>query len=179
MQPKTKLTRRNVLQTTAVAGGSLLLAGCLGSSGANEPTDSESGGDQTDDTTEKSSDDSSDKSSDGSSAFGDWFEDVPNYDSVSDETGTDKVTVTVGADANNGFTFAPPAIKVSTGTTVVWEWSGKGGSHNVVDQDGAFESKMVGEKGHTFEHTFSEAGTYKYYCEPHKAMGMKGGILVE
>ncbi|WP_280141188.1 plastocyanin/azurin family copper-binding protein [Halogranum amylolyticum] len=38
---------------------------------------------------------------------------------------------------------------------------------------------MFGEKGHTFEQTFDEKGSYRYYCEPHKAIGMEGGAFVE
>ncbi|WP_440008887.1 halocyanin domain-containing protein [Halomicrococcus sp. SG-WS-1] len=167
MQLDAELTRRTVLRTTAIASGSLLLAGCLGESSESEPAKSDSASSQKDNTSQ------------AASKFGDWFDNVPNYDSIVDETGKSEITVTVGADANNGFTFTPPAIKISTGTTVVWKWSGKGGSHNVVEADGVFESEMSGEKGHTFEHTFDEVGTYRYYCEPHRSTGMKGGILVE
>ncbi|MFC6823540.1 plastocyanin/azurin family copper-binding protein [Halopelagius fulvigenes] len=61
----------------------------------------------------------------------------------------------------------------------MWEWSGQGGSHNVSAKDGSFGSEMTGEKGHTFERTFEEAGTYKYVCVPHEAMGMKGAVVVD
>ncbi len=165
MEPNAKLTRRTVLKTTAVAGGSLLLAGCLGNSGDNNPTEGDPENTETDDVSREPS------------VFGDWFEDVPNYDSVVDVTDKDTITITVGAES--GYTFAPPAIKVSPGTTVVWKWSGKGGSHNVIEANGAFKSDMSVEKGHTFEQPFDEKGAYRYYCEPHKAMGMKGGVLAE
>ncbi|SFG87807.1 halocyanin domain-containing protein [Halopelagius inordinatus] len=109
-----------------------------------------------------------------------WFDGVSNYDGVVDRTGQPEVTVTVGASGNNGnFAFAPPAVRVSPGATVVWEWSGEGGSHNVAADDGSFESEMVGESGHTFSQTFEEAGTYKYVCTPHEAMGMKGAVVVD
>ena len=114
----------------------------------------------------------------GSQSFDGWFEDVDNYEGVTDETGSDSVTVEVGA-GTDGFAFAPPAVRVETGTTVTWEWTGKGSTHNVVADDGSFESQLVDEEGHTFEHTFDAAGTYKYYCNPHKAMGMKGVVVVE
>lgn len=118
--------------------------------------------------------------SSGSGEFGGWFDNVSNFDSVADKTGQGEVTVTVGAEGNNGaFAFAPPAIRVSTGTTVVWEWTGKGGQHNVVDQDSAFESKLVTESGHTFSYMFGESGTFRYYCQPHQSLGMKGAVVVE
>lgn len=117
----------------------------------------------------------------GSAQFGGWFSDVSNFDGVVDKTGQDGVPVTVGSQANGGnFGFGPAAITVSQGTTVVWEWNGKGGAHNVVDNDGAFKSgDPVDEEGTTFEYTFDQTGTYKYYCAPHKALGMKGAVVVE
>ncbi|SDM94650.1 halocyanin domain-containing protein [Halogranum gelatinilyticum] len=111
--------------------------------------------------------------------FDGWFDNVDNFDGVVDETGQSEVTVTVGAEGNNGaFAFDPPAIRVDPGTTVVWEWTGGGGSHNVVAEDGSFESELVGESGHTFSHTFESEGTTKYACVPHKPMGMKGAVVV-
>lgn len=112
--------------------------------------------------------------------FDGWFDDTANYDGVADKTGTDEVEVTVGAKGNGGhFAFAPAAIKVTAGTTVVWKWSGAGSMHNVVADDGSFESKMRSTAGATFEHAFERAGTYKYYCSPHKSAGMKGVVVVE
>jgi halocyanin-like protein len=111
--------------------------------------------------------------------YGDWFDGVSNFDGTVDETGRSRVTVEVGATANGGaFGFGPAAVQVSPGTTVVWEWNGKGGVHNVVAEDGSFESEMVGDAGHTFEQTFDEPGTYTYYCAPHEGMGMKGAVHV-
>ncbi|RDI70076.1 halocyanin domain-containing protein [Halopelagius longus] len=120
------------------------------------------------------------ESSGASEELKSWFEGVSNYDGVVDRTGTSEVTVTVGASGNNGnFAFAPPAVRVSPGATVVWEWSGNGGSHNVAAEDGSFESEMTDEKGHTFSQTFEEGGTHKYVCTPHQAMGMKGAVVVD
>ena len=106
-----------------------------------------------------------------------YLSDANNYDSVQDMTGEDSVTVEVGA--GNGLAFGPAGIQVDSGTTVTWEWTGEGGGHNVVDEDGKFESEIVSEGGHTFEYTFEESGTTRYYCAPHKASGMKGAVVVE
>jgi halocyanin-like protein len=114
--------------------------------------------------------------------YGDWFSDVGNYDGETvDERGTDSVTVEVGAQGNGGgFAFAPPAVRVSPGTTVTWEWTGEGGQHNVVAEEGAdFESELTAEAGFTFEHTFEEPGVVTYYCDPHRALGMKGAVVVD
>lgn len=117
---------------------------------------------------------------DASGEFGGWFDDVSNYDGVADRTDADSVEVTVGAAGNEGnFAFAPAAVTVSAGTTVVWKWNGKGSMHDVVAEDGSFASEVMNSAGETFEHTFDEAGTYKYYCQPHRQMGMKGVVVVE
>ena len=107
----------------------------------------------------------------------DWFEDVGNYDGEVDVTGESTTTVKVGGGSDN-LAFAPAAIRVSTGTTVVWEWTGKGGRHNVVDDEGAFESEYHEEANATFEYTFDSTGVYQYYCDPHRELGMKGGVRV-
>ncbi len=109
-----------------------------------------------------------------------WLSDTSNFDGVVDRTGQSSVTVEVGVEANGGaFGFGPAAIRVSPGTTVTWEWTGNGSAHNVVDADGAFESELTDAAGHTFEHTFSETGTYTYSCTPHETLGMKGAVIVE
>jgi halocyanin-like protein len=107
-----------------------------------------------------------------------YLADARNFEGeVVDRTGTDRTTVTVGA-GSAGLAFAPPAIEVSTGTTVRWEWTGEGGQHNVVDTDGAFESSLKGSQGATFEHTFESTGEFLYYCKPHESVGMLGGVRV-
>ncbi len=109
--------------------------------------------------------------------FGNWFENVGNYDGIQDQTGTDQVTVTVGSQANGGnFGFDPAAIRVDPGTEIVWEW--RAGSHNVVHQDGDFESELTNEEGFTFTQTFEEEGINLYFCSPHQQTGMKGAVVV-
>lgn len=112
-------------------------------------------------------------------AFDRWFADVENYEGVVDRRGQSEVTVTVGATGNGGpFAFDPAAIRVDPGTTVIWEWTGEGGDHNVVATDGAFESDLTGEAGHTFAQTFQTETVSLYSCTPHEAMGMKGAVVV-
>ncbi|WP_336022920.1 halocyanin domain-containing protein [Halobellus salinisoli] len=173
------LTRRTLLGGTAAL--TLGLAGCSGGSG-------DSGGDT--DETDGSDDESGDSSDSGNGSgsgdsgsppsFDGYLDGTSNYDGVVDRTGDDEVTVTVGAEANGGnFGYGPAAVRVSTGTTVVWEWNGRGSVHNVAAEDGSFESEQVQEAGHTFSQTFEEVGTIKYYCTPHEAVGMKGVVVVE
>ncbi|MEF8880908.1 MAG: halocyanin domain-containing protein [Halapricum sp.] len=115
----------------------------------------------------------------GGADYGDWFDDVGNFEGTVDRTGQERVTVKVGSEGNNGvLAFDPPAVRVDPGTTVVWEWTGVGGAHNVVAEDGRFESELTGDADHTFERAV-ESGLIKYYCLPHKEMGMKGAVVVD
>jgi len=112
-------------------------------------------------------------------SFDGWFEDVGNYDGVTDERGSTEVTVEVGVPQGGlPFGFGPAAIQVDPGTTVTWEWTGDGGGHNVVELDGAYESDLYSESGTHFSYTFEDAGVSKYYCGPHRANGMKGAVVV-
>ena len=110
--------------------------------------------------------------------FGGWLEDVDG--GFTDARGEGEVTVAVGAEGNGGaFAFEPAGLWVDPGTTVVWEWTGEGGGHNVASQEGDdFASDIVSEAGATFEHTFEEGGITTYQCDPHVSLGMKGAVAV-
>jgi halocyanin-like protein len=112
--------------------------------------------------------------------FDGWLSNVGNYDgTVVDATGQDEATVEVGVQANGGaYGFGPAAVQVDPGTTVVWEWTGEGQQHNVVDDAGNFESELTSEAGFTYEQTFDAEGVVKYYCNPHQGLGMKGVVVV-
>jgi halocyanin-like protein len=112
-------------------------------------------------------------------SFDGWMSDVGNYSEVADATGQDEVTISVGAEGNGGgFGFDPAAVQVDPGTTVVWEWTGEGGQHNVVAEEGGdFESDLSADAGFTFEQPFEEATVAKYFCQPHRGLGMKGVVV--
>lgn len=150
------------------------LAGCSAPTGSDDGTQNgATNPDDTDNGTEPGDDTENGAELD----FGDWFDGVSNYDGVEDLTGESSVTVRVGTD--DGFAYDPAAIRVDVGTTVIWEWTGVGGAHDVIEDDGAFESELQTAEGATFEHTFDADGVYRYYCSPHIAMGMKGAVVVE
>ena len=100
-----------------------------------------------------------------------------NFEDVADRTDADEVRVEVGAGPQS-LAFGPAAVRVSPGTTVVWEWTGKGGRHNVVEENGSFESPLYVSPGRTFEQTFEESGVVKYLCAPHQEQGMLGVVEV-
>jgi len=112
---------------------------------------------------------------------GDWFGPVGgDFTGFEDMTGQNEIRVDVGA-GDNGFRFNPVAITVAPGTTVVWEWTGMGGQHNVAEQEEEWKNPdgLVGEQDHTWSREFSDAGTHLYECWPHSSSGMRGGIFVD
>lgn len=115
--------------------------------------------------------------------FGSYLSDARLYDDdVTEFRGEGEVTVQVGA-GEQSVAFDPPTIWIDPGTTVTWEWTGEGGGHNVVPEDGpaGFEhDDIVSEAGYTYEYEFTEddAGITTYKCIPHEPQGMKGGIAV-
>ena len=114
--------------------------------------------------------------------FGGFLDDVGNFDgTVADARGQGQASVAVGAQGNGGaFAFDPPAVHVDNGATVVWEWTGEGGGHNVVSEGGdpLDSGDPVATQGETYEYTFDTDGIYNYVCEPHESLGMKGSVVV-
>jgi plastocyanin len=72
------------------------------------------------------------------------------------------------------FLFAPKSITVSVGEPVVWSNSGPS-AHTATADDGSFDTGLL-RKGQSRSHTFTKAGTFSYFCEPHP--NMKGTIRV-
>lgn len=108
--------------------------------------------------------------------YGGYLADANGFDGAADHTGQDTVAVTVGA--GQGLAFAPAAVRVSVGTTVRWEWTGRGGRHNVASEDGTLSSDYYVTEGKTYEHTFEETGVVQYYCSPHRGAGMLGVVEI-
>jgi len=100
-----------------------------------------------------------------------------------DLRGQDEVTVMVGAEGNGGdLAFSPAGIWIDPGTTVIWEWTGGGGEHNVETVEGPAEldSQLTAEAGETYEYEFTEddEGITDYVCAPHEGLDMKGAVAV-
>jgi len=108
-----------------------------------------------------------------------WFDDALNFDGTVDMTGEDEVHVGVGA-GDIGLAFDPAAIHVDPGTTVVFEWTGEGGGHNVAEReaDERYESERTDEAGTTYEVTYETDGISRYVCVPHIDNGMVGAVAV-
>merc|ERR1719356_2421577 len=94
--------------------------------------------------------------------------------------------VKMGSDSGQ-LVFVPDEIKICKGDSVTWT-NNKGGPHNVVFDEDAIPSGVdqasismddqLGEEGETFTMKFEVAGTYEYYCEPHRGAGMNAVLTV-
>jgi len=90
-------------------------------------------------------------------------------------------------DNSGQLVFVPKEISVCKGDTVKWIIN-KAGPHNVVfdeeaipkgvSQEAISMEGQIGEEGDSFEMSFDVAGTYEYYCEPHRSAGMNGILKV-
>jgi plastocyanin len=97
-------------------------------------------------------------------------------------------TVTVGP--GGAFRFDPQSITIHVGETVRWRFDSSGhsvvsGSGGTADgrfcspRDGNCNAPPTSNSGATYEHTFTEAGTFPYFCQPHVSLGMTGRVIVE
>jgi plastocyanin len=71
--------------------------------------------------------------------------------------------------------FEPATITIAPGTTVRWVNNGSH-KHTVTSATGAWDSGDVGP-GQVYSATFTQAGTYEYFCRHHK--DMRGSIVVK
>jgi len=93
-------------------------------------------------------------------------------DSATDEGGDVRVVNIAG------ITFSPADLTVAVGTTVRWV-NGTGAVHTVTPDGHTQWNDATLQAGGQFEHTFSTAGTFAYYCTPHRSLGMTGVIRVQ
>lgn len=68
-----------------------------------------------------------------------------------------------------GNAFSPTTLTVPLGTKVTWT-NYDGNPHTVTS--GLFDSGLLGY-GQSFSYTFTDNGTYNYYCKPHEEMSGK------
>jgi plastocyanin len=93
------------------------------------------------------------------------------------ETAKKKVVAKAAASTGvtiSDFKFSPSGVTVNVGDTVTWSNSGPT-PHSATANDGSFDTGIL-DKGGSGSHTFSQAGTFSYFCKPHPFM--KGTITV-
>ena len=88
------------------------------------------------------------------------------------------VEVKLGTDAGM-LAFEPSSVNISSGDTVKFV-NNKLAPHNAVfdGNDDLSHPDLAFAPGESWERTFSTAGTYDFYCEPHRGAGMVGKIVV-
>jgi plastocyanin len=72
------------------------------------------------------------------------------------------------------FRFNPPTVTIKRGETITWQWRQGGVPHNVTGS--SFKSKTMSSGSFTVR--FTKRGTFNYVCTIHKALGMRGKIVV-
>ena len=97
--------------------------------------------------------------------------------------------VDVAVGPAGAFVFDPDTVTIPVGTTVRWTWGSSG--HSVTSgppcqADSQYCSPdnmncagfILNNAGFVYTHTFSEPGTYSYYCSAHCFLGMTGTVNV-
>lgn len=89
------------------------------------------------------------------------------------------VEVKLGSDSGM-LAFEPSTVTINAGDTVKFV-NNKMAPHNAVFEghDELSHSDLAFAPGESWEETFTTAGTYDYYCEPHRGAGMVGKVIVE
>lgn len=111
--------------------------------------------------------------------------DTPNIsnpaDSLNNPKGDDKDRITTVKPANSvevrieDYSYSPEELTVPVGTKVTWT-NYDDVKHDVVSSDKHFESSRL-DTNEKYSFTFTEAGSYEYFCSLHKMM--KGKIIVK
>jgi len=104
------------------------------------------------------------------------------------DVGSQTIDVTVGP-LENEFSFMPDAVNIRVGDTVRWTWASD--FHSVTSGDNCFpdqrfcspdnmhcEAGILSNTGTVYEFTFTQAGTYQYFCALHCLAGMTGVVNV-
>ena len=147
--------RRPILATVAILATMIVLGACS-SSGTSTSPDTTKGAVATS---------AAGAVTDGGSGSG-----TPRGSVVGGKGQTVKVSI-----AN--FAFDPHAIEVAAGTTIEWT-NDDTAPHTATSTQApkSFDSKDLA-KGETYSETFTEPGTYQYYCQIHNYM--TGTITVD
>jgi halocyanin-like protein len=117
----------------------------------------------------------------GSPKVDEWLSEYDEYTGrLTDKTGRSSVSVGVGAghDGQNR-SFSPVAIEVDPGTEIVFQWNGRGGTHDVYWEDGDFEpSRTTRDASNTYSVTIDEPGVYRYFCRTDRPYNGRGAVVV-
>jgi plastocyanin/uncharacterized membrane protein len=119
-------------------------------------------------------------------------DEAPEHEQPQGQPATSPATVALTVTMTDDDAFKPDKLTIPSGARVKWMNASRH-THTVTDDpkiasspgdvsrpEGApaFNSGKV-RPGGAFEHTFTVPGVYKYVCEPHEDMDMKGQITVQ
>lgn len=171
------MQRRQYLRTAALAGAALGVAGCTEGGNGDGNGGNETPGDTPEETPTETTTPTAEPTDEPTETPTETATPTPEPPDDPDQR------VAVG----DGLNFDPESFEISVGDTVLWEWVGSG--HNVKFDDGGVpegtdwtgtegsRTTTYGE-GHVHFHTFETAGTYDYYCVPHRSSGMEASFTV-
>mgnify|MGYP001215008918 CR=1 FL=1 len=75
--------------------------------------------------------------------------------------------------------FSPSTVTIEEGDAVRFFWDGQLLPHNAVEENETFDSgDTKSDEDYRFVFTQGLNGTFEYYCEPHRNLGMIGQIIV-
>jgi len=95
---------------------------------------------------------------------------------VSANTESSETIITV--DSTN-LRFSPSTVTIEEGDAVRFFWDGQLLPHNAVEENETFDSgDTKTDEDYTFVFVHGLNGTFEYYCEPHRNLGMVGQIIV-
>jgi len=92
-----------------------------------------------------------------------------------DSTGDSSTTPADNEVVMENLAFVPATLSIPAGTVVTWR-NNDSSAHTVTALENSFESGTLSNGG-TFSFTFTQKGTYEYYCRLHPSM--TGKIIVE
>jgi plastocyanin len=95
---------------------------------------------------------------------------------VAESSPTVSAASSASVSAGDNF-FAPTSITIQVGGSVTWSNDGQS-AHTVTANDGSFDSGNL-DPGQSFNHTFTEPGTFAYFCEYHRSLGQEGTVTVQ
>lgn len=77
------------------------------------------------------------------------------------------------------FQFSPSELTIAPGTTV--RWRNTTATFHTVTPDGhaQWSEWQTAGMGQTFDVRFDQAGEFRYFCSPHRSLGMTGTIIVQ
>lgn len=88
------------------------------------------------------------------------------------------IDVIITVDSTN-LRFSPSSVTVDEGDAVRFFWDGQILPHNAVEENGTFDSgDTKSNEDYRFVFLPGLNGTFEYYCEPHRSLGMVGEIIV-